>query len=28
MGDPREMRGFWKLGEETLDCVLWRMRFN
>jgi len=27
MGDPREMRGFWKLKEETLDCILWRMCF-
>jgi hypothetical protein len=27
LGDLRDMRGFWKLKEETLDCTLWRIGF-
>ena len=27
LGDLREMKGFWELKEETLDCPLWRMSF-
>ena len=27
LGELRDIRGFWKLKEETLDCILWRMCF-
>jgi len=27
LGELRDIRGFWKLKEETLDCILWRMHF-
>jgi len=25
LGDLREMKGFWELKEETLDCPLWSL---
>jgi hypothetical protein len=24
LDDLKEMRGYWKLNEEALDCILWR----
>jgi hypothetical protein len=27
LGDLREMRGFWKLKDGTLDYIVWRMCF-
>jgi len=27
LGDLREMRGFWKVKDGTLVCILWRMCF-
>ena len=26
--DLKEMRGYWKLKEETLDCTVWRTHFG
>jgi hypothetical protein len=28
LDDLKEMRGFWTLKEEALDCILWRTRFG
>jgi hypothetical protein len=28
MDDLKEMRGYWKLKEETLDSTLWRTHFG
>jgi hypothetical protein len=28
LDDLKEKRRYWKLKEETLDCILWRTRFG
>jgi hypothetical protein len=28
LGDHKQMRGYWKLKDEALDCTLWRSCFG